>query len=191
MKKLLVRAAYAVLFAVSLHGAAFASSDPAVDCKACHSYPGLCGQIDTCVKSCNLSPFQAKNCFEAKKITKEHCDKLYPKCIDFCGDQCEKFPTVCGQLDKCVAECKTSKITAEQCFQKPLSRISLEKCKSIYPACKERDSKCVPCMSYPGLCGEVGRCVKECNLAPFQAQNCFQAHKISKEQCTAIYPACK
>lgn len=166
----------------------FAATSGAADCSACKSYPGLCGKIDTCVKECNVSPFQAKNCYKAGKITKDHCDKLYNKCEDPCED-CQGFPTMCGKAEFCIKNCNVSSFQAQNCFQ--AGKMSEATCKSLYPGCKPADPKCNECRSYPGLCGSIDKCVKECNVSPFQAQNCMKAGKIDLGKCKSLYPECK
>src|SRR5207249_1512648 len=50
---------------------------------------------------------------------------------------------------------------------------------------------CSKCRGFPTLCQDVQTCVRQCNVAPVQAQNCYQAARISLEQCKALYPQCK
>src|SRR4051812_16059290 len=50
---------------------------------------------------------------------------------------------------------------------------------------------CGGCNAFPTLCGKIDVCVKSCNVAAVQAQNCYQAKKVSLDQCKAVYPSCK
>ncbi len=163
---------------------------PAPDCSACRSYPGLCKTIDTCIKSCKVAPFQAYNCYKNGTINKERCTQLFPECAktETC-DGCSAFPTLCGKLDICLKQCNVAASQAQNCFQS--GKIDEAKCKQVYPQCQAADPKCAACRSYPGLCGTIEQCIKSCNVAPFQAQNCAQAGKLDMAKCKQLYPQCQ
>lgn len=182
-----------VLLIVSVLVVLFAFAAPALaqDCAKCRTYPGECSQIDFCVKSCNVAPFQARNCYKAGYITLAACQKIpNSQCVDYCLDNnCNSYPSMCKNAAGCIKNCNIAPFQAQNCFQGGL--ISQAECKAIYPACVQRDLKCDPCRSYPGECNQIDFCIKSCNVAPFQAQNCYQNKSISLAQCKALYPACK
>jgi hypothetical protein len=160
--------------------------DPA--CAACRSYPSECRTIDKCIQHCNVAPVQAKNCYEAKLISLEQCNTLYNKCVDPC-DGCNGFPSECAKIDTCVQKCNVAPVQAQNCFQ--AGKIELSHCKALYPQCKGDDPACASCRSYPSECRSIDTCIHKCNVAPVQAQNCYQARYINLDQCKRLYPACK
>lgn len=162
----------------------------AVDCSSCKTYPALCKNIDICIKSCRVAPFQAFNCYKNGSINKDKCTQLFPDCpkTEKC-EGCAAFPSLCGKLDVCVKECNIAAFQAQNCFQS--GKIDEAKCKQVYPQCVAADPKCAACRSYPGLCGTIDKCIKECNVAQVQAQNCFQGGKLDEARCKQLYPQCQ
>lgn len=163
---------------------------PAVDCNACRTYPSSCKVIDTCIKSCRMAPFQAYNCYKAGYLNKDKCSQLFPDCAktEKC-DGCNAFPTLCGKVDVCLKECNVAAVQAQNCFQS--GKIDEAKCKQLYPQCKGDDPKCASCRSFPTICGTIDKCIKECNVAAVQAQNCFQSGRIDEAKCKQLYPQCQ
>src|SRR6266851_1621755 len=50
---------------------------------------------------------------------------------------------------------------------------------------------CSKCGGFPTICTDIDNCLKKCNVAPVQAQNCYQAGKIDINHCKTLYPQCK
>ncbi len=167
---------------------AAAAADDAPDCSKCKAFPASCRVIDACVKECKTPAREAKKCYQAAKITKAHCDKLYDKCVDPC-DSCDAFPLSCGIAAKCVSECGRPPALAENCFR--AGKISEADCKAIDPACKAADPKCAVCNSFPGFCGTLASCVKSCGLERRKAHDCKNIGMITLDACKKVYPACQ
>ncbi len=172
---------------------ALPSAAIAADCSKCNAYPPLCGDIENCVKNCNLSNFQAFNCYHGGLISLAECQKVYDLCVD--GPPClgcGGYPQACSKIATCVKSCNMAPFQAQNCMMD--GHISLDDCKKIYPACvrTDHDVQCKKdCGAYPPLCSQIDHCVKDCNLSAFQAQNCYRGGMIPLDKCKQIYPACQ
>ena len=49
-------------------------------CDGCNAFPTLCWKTRYLHKECNVSAFQAQNCFQSGKIDEAKCKQVYPQC---------------------------------------------------------------------------------------------------------------
>src|SRR5258706_548877 len=103
--------------------------------------------------------------------------------------KCGGFPSICSDIDNCLHKCNVAPVQAQNCYQ--AGKIDLNHCKALYPQCKGDDPACASCRSYPCECKTIDTCIQKCNVAPVQAQNCYQAKYINLDQCKKLYPQCK
>lgn len=101
---------------------------------------------------------------------------------------CKTYPGLCKTIDTCIKSCKVAPFQAFNCYKN--GTITKDRCTQLFPDCAKTE-KCEGCNAFPTLCGKVDICVKECNVAAFQAQNCFQGGKIDEAKCKQIYPQCQ
>jgi len=96
----------------------FASISSALNCETdCMKYPPLCKNLDSCIKECKISPFQAQNCYQDNYITKAQCLALYSSCQDAdpkCAP-CKSYPGLCKVIDMCISQCNLAPIQKQNC----------------------------------------------------------------------------